>query len=70
MSITVTVKLSKDAHNWGAATFHDLGETGDFCKAAIRRRCGSHRQLVAEFSVSDPYKADVMALALEAEPER
>jgi hypothetical protein len=65
-----TIKLSVDGgHNWGAASIHDIGATGEFCVAAIRRRCGKARQFALEVSVSSPYKATILAAAVQTERE-
>lgn len=72
MTLHCTIKVSKDGgKNWGAATIHDLGETGEFGERgkAHRRRLGSSRSFMLEASVSDPYKADVLALAIQAQRE-
>ena len=65
-----SIKLSGDGgHNWGATSQHDIGATGEFVVAAIRRRCGQYRTLMLECSVSSPFKAPVMAMAAMTERE-
>lgn len=65
-----TIHISKDgSHNYGAASIHDIGDTGQFCTAAIRRRLGSARQMVMRCTVTSPYKRDVIALAVEVSRE-
>lgn len=67
----VTIEISKDGgHNWGAATIHDIGATGEFCVPAIRRRLGSSRQFLVRWTVTSPYKRDVLAAAIEATREK
>lgn len=66
----MTMWVAKDgSHNYGAATQHDIGVTGQFCVAAIRRRLGQSRQFVLKCSVTSPYRRDVMALAIQADRE-
>jgi hypothetical protein len=65
-----TFQISKDgSHNVGATSIHDIGATGQFCQAAIRRRVGSARQVVLTCAVTSPYKRDVLALAVEVSRE-
>lgn len=65
-----TIEVTKDgSHNYGAATLHDIGNTGQFCVAAIRRRLGQARQMTVRVTVTSPYKRDVVAMAIELERE-
>lgn len=59
-----TIYVARDAHNYGDPTTHDIGNTGQFCQAAVRTRLGTQRQLVIREEVSSPFRADVIALGV------
>ena len=63
------IRVSKD----GGHTFSDwrrveIGELGDFLYPCITRRWGSGRHMVFQWRVTDDYRADVVAAAIQMEP--
>lgn len=68
---SVDIRISKDGgRNFGDWKKRDLGETGDFLTPAIVRRLGRSRQWLIEWRVTDPVRADLIAVAVQAESER
>lgn len=60
-----TLRVATDgSHNYINPTVHDIGNTGKFCVAAIRTGLGVSNQLVLEESVSSPFRADLVSLAV------
>jgi hypothetical protein len=66
----VTIWVAKDAHNYGAATEHFLGEEGAFCVPVIRRRLGNSRQFAMKVSCTSPTRVDFLAMAIQASKEK
>lgn len=65
----LTMKVAKDATNFGAATEHFLGEEGAFNVPAIRRRLGTSRQFVLRCSMTSPTRIDVLGMAVQVTRE-
>lgn len=66
---TVQIRYSRDGgRNWSAWRNRSLGELGEFEKHPTVRRIGICRNIVFEWKVTSPVRADVIAAALQVEP--
>lgn len=65
----LTIRVSRDAHNYGAASPHFLGEEGQFNYKVTRNRIGQSEQLALELEISSPTRVDILALEAEVESE-
>lgn len=65
---TLRLRYSKDGgRNWSAWRHLDTGDTGDFLKPVIARRLGCGEQWVFDVLVTDPVRADLIAMEAQLE---
>lgn len=65
---TLDLRYSKDGgHNFSNWRQIDMGEVGHFVKRLTVRRLGQGRQWVFEVRVTDPVKADILAMSAQIE---
>lgn len=69
MTHKLQLRTSRDGgRNWTAPREKDLGEAGDFNSRAVFRRLGIARELLVEIRDTSPYRGDLLAASIDAEP--
>jgi hypothetical protein len=69
MTHKLQLRTSRDGgRNYTATREKDLGVAGDFNKRAVFRRLGQGYELVFEISDTSPYRGDLIAASIDAEP--
>lgn len=64
----IEIAISKDGgHTYGNWATRSLGETGDFLKRIVKRRCGISRQWAFKIRCTDPVVVDLLAGSVQIE---
>lgn len=69
MTHKLQLRTSRDGgRNWASSREADIGTTGDFNARAVFRRLGRARELLIEVTDTSPYRGDLIAAGIDAEP--
>jgi hypothetical protein len=64
----IEIAISKDGgHTFGNWSTRSLGETGDFLKRVVKRRCGTGRHWTFAIRCTDPVCVDLLAGSIQIE---
>jgi hypothetical protein len=67
----VMIQISRDGgRTFGAEIWHDLGAVGKYKTRVAQRRCGTARDFVFRFAMTDPVKFVMTGLSVRASAEQ